>query len=351
VDKVDILVKAGDGGDGMVSFRREKYAPFGGPDGGDGGKGGSVYIVADANLTSLEMFRSKRQFSAATGGRGGGQKKHGAGGEGLVVGVPPGTLVYLRQGDSKMLLADLRSQGQKVLVAKGGKGGLGNIHFATASSQAPRVATKGRPGQEAALTLDLKLIVDIGIVGYPNAGKSTVLAAISGAKPKIASYPFTTREPALGVIDMAVKSYVIAEMPGLVGGSHLGKGLGNDFLRHLERARVLVHIVDGTSVSPAQDMENVNSELALYEPALAQKRQVVAVNKIDLPEARACLAELRRSFEAAGIPALFISGKSGEGVPEMVTGLAAALEEAPGEEPVASPEVAVFRPRPKTRRR
>lgn len=347
---MEIVVKSGDGGDGTVSFRREKFVPFGGPDGGDGGVGGSVYISADRSVTTLGWFRRKRRFKAASGKSGGKQKKHGAKGDDLLIAVPLGTMIFLKEDEEEVLLADLSQQGQKVLVAKGGNGGLGNVHFATPRNQAPRVATKGECGEERCLILDLKLIADVGIIGYPNVGKSTFLAAVSEAKPKIADYPFTTREPALGVVEVRMKIFVLAEIPGLIEGAHLGRGLGHDFLRHVERTKVLLHLLDGSSPSVIEDMNNLNTELALYKPSLAQKPQLVAVNKIDLPQVQARLPEIRQIFNSLGMTVFFISAITKQGVPELVSGMAEMVDRVGEERTVSETPVAVFRPKPKVKR-
>jgi len=344
------MISSGNGGDGVVSFRHEKFVPLGGPDGGDGGDGGSVHITADRSATTLDYFRRKRRFKAVSGKSGGKQKKHGAKGDDLVIKVPLGTMVFLKEDEQEVLLADLSQQGQKVLVAKGGSGGLGNVHFATSRNQAPKIATKGEPGGEHRIVLDLKLIADVGIIGYPNVGKSTLLAAVSKAKPKIADYPFTTREPALGVVEVGMEAFVLAEIPGLVDGAHLGRGLGHEFLRHAERTRVLLHVLDGRSPSIIDDMNNLNRELALYKPEMAQKPQVVVVNKVDLPEVQARLPEIRQLFSSLGVKAFFISAITQQGVSEFVLEIDRMLEEV--QEKCAGSEVpmAVFRPKPKVRR-
>jgi len=345
-DRTEIAVKAGDGGDGIVSFRREKWVPFGGPDGGDGGDGGDVVVMADEAATSLRIFRQKRHFRAADGKNGGDKKKHGRKGESLLLTVPVGTIVsHKSQIGGDTLIADLAQSGQQVVVAKGGKGGFGNAHFATSTNQAPQVAEKGEDGEENSIILELKIIADVGLIGYPNVGKSTLLAAVSAAKPKIASYPFTTREPVLGMVEVGRQSFVLAEIPGLIDGAHLGKGLGHDFLRHVVRTRVLIHLIDGSSSSPAEDMAQVNTELSLFDSALAQKPQLVVVNKIDLPQVKARLAEIRESFAAAGSKALFVSAATGEGIPELMAETMKILQSAPN--PEAGKRRKVFRPQPR----
>ena len=347
MDRVDIVVCGGDGGNGVVSFRHEKFVPLGGPDGGDGGIGGSVYIVADKSVTTLEQFRRKRQFRASSGKSGGKQKKHGAKGDDLMIKVPLGTMVFLNEEEQQLLLADLSQQAQKVLVAKGGRGGLGNVHFATSVNQAPKTATKGQLGQEHRLILDLRLIADVGIIGYPNVGKSTLLSALSKAKPKIADYPFTTIEPALGVVEVGMKTFVLAEIPGLVDGAHLGRGLGHEFLRHAERTKILLHLIDGSSPTVIDNMNNLNRELALYKPEMAQKPQLVAVNKIDLTEVQARLPEIKQLLASLGIKVFLISAIARQGLSELLSEIIAMLEMVGDKQ--AGPEVpiAVFRPKPR----
>jgi GTP-binding protein len=346
LDKVGITVRAGDGGDGMVSFRREKYVPFGGPDGGDGGDGGDVVIVADAVVSSFKILARRKNYRAADGGRGRSKKRHGRSGEELRLSVPVGTVVsYKSQIGDSSIIADLEQPGQEVVVAKGGKGGFGNTHFASSTNQAPQTAQEGEEGEEGSIILELKLIADVGLIGYPNVGKSTLLAAVSAAKPRIAGYPFTTREPILGVVEVGKLSFVLAEIPGLIDGAHLGRGLGHDFLRHIMRTKVLIHLVDGSSPSPLDDMIGVNNELSLFDSSLAKKPQLVAVNKIDLPQVGEKLAGIKESFSAAGIKALFVSAVSGEGIDELTAQAVKLLQS------VAEPEAAkikkVFRPQPR----
>lgn len=348
-DKVEIRVRAGDGGDGAVSFRREKYVPFGGPDGGDGGDGGNVTIVADNSITDLRSFKQKRLYGAGNGENGKGQKKHGKKGRDFILKVPLGTVAWkITFNNDKELLADCKEAGQQVVIAKGSRGGLGNTHFASSTNQAPIIAQKGEYGEEISIILELRLIADVGIIGYPNAGKSTLLAAASAAKPKIASYPFTTLEPVLGVIETDKKSFVLAEIPGLIDDAHLGRGLGYDFLRHIVRTRILIHLLDGTSVSPAEDMERVNTELSLYDPTLAQKPQLVVLNKIDLPEVRTRLPKLKDIFSGAGTDLHFVSAATGEGVTELMTKAMKLLDKAADEAKISEKvPKAVFRPKPR----
>ena len=313
------MVKAGEGGDGVVSFRREKFVPLGGPDGGDGGDGGNVLIVADVSVTTLRRFKQKRVYKAGDGKNGRGKRKHGKKGSDLVLTVPVGTVVlYKTQIVSDAIIADLEQSGQQVVVARGGKGGFGNTHFTSSTNQAPQIAQRGEVGEEYSIILEMRLIADVGIIGYPNVGKSTLLAAASAAKPKIASYPFTTREPVLGVTEVGQQSFVLAEIPGLIDGAHLGRGLGHDFLRHIVRTKILIHLVDGSSASPVEDLVQVNAELSLFDSALAHKPQLVAVNKIDLPQAQARLAEIKDAFSSVGIPVLFVSAATKEGVSELM---------------------------------
>jgi len=349
VDVAKIWVKAGEGGHGCVSFRREKFIPKGGPDGGDGGKGGDVVIVADEAVSNLRAFRRKRNYKADRGRDGAGRKKHGRNGADLVLAVPPGTVVSHKSqiGDTS-LIADLDRPGQRAVVAKGGRGGKGNTHFATSTNQAPQIAQQGEAGGELELILELKLIADVGLIGYPNAGKSTLLSAVSAANPKIAGYPFTTREPILGVVEVGTKSFVLAEIPGLIEDAHLGRGLGHDFLRHVERTRVLIHLVDGSSASPAADMAQVNTELSLFDSALGRKPQLVAVNKIDLPQVEAKLAEITASFKDVGTHVFLVSAASGRGLPGLMAEAMKLLQSVPAAEAGIRVPRKIFHPPPKS---
>lgn len=342
VDEVKIYVRSGKGGDGMLHFHREKYIARGGPDGGDGGKGGSVYLEVKPTLNTLAKFQHNSRFVAEEGRRGGANNMTGRSAEDLIVPVPPGTLVY--KADSDELLGDLVEPGQRLLVAKGGRGGRGNQHFATPSRQAPRIAEKGEPGEELHLRLELKLIADVGIVGMPNAGKSSLLASISNARPKIADYPFTTLEPNLGVAELDLDtSLVLADIPGLVEGAHMGVGLGDAFLRHIQRTRVLIHLLDGLSEDPLADYSQINSELALFDPALADKPQIVAFNKIDMPEARQRWPEIKAALEEREIEVLSISAMTRENLMPLLWKAHELLETAP-EPVVIRTEVPVYRP-------
>jgi len=294
VDEAKIFVASGKGGDGMVSFRREKFVPRGGPSGGNGGRGGDVVLKADASLNTLFFFRKRVHFKAGDGVKGGSSNKSGAHADALVVKTPPGTLV--RDADTGGLIADLVSADAEVIVARGGRGGRGNAHFRSAANQAPRMAEKGEPGIERWLRLELKLIADVALVGLPNAGKSTLLSVVSNAKPKIAEYPFTTLDPNLGTVVYDNKDLVFADIPGLIEGAHLGVGLGHAFLRHVQRTRIIVHILDGAADDPLADYNQIRSELALYDADLAQRPEIVTVNKMDLPEAREYWELLKESL-------------------------------------------------------
>lgn len=354
-DRAKIVVKAGDGGAGSASMRREKFVSRGGPDGGDGGRGGSVFLRANPELNTLLPFYYRRHFAATSGGAGHHRKQHGANGDDIYVDVPPGTQVRIISTDplevalTTITEADLVAPGQILRVARGGKGGLGNVHFTTSTHQAPRIAEKGEPGEERTLELELKIIADVGLVGYPNAGKSTLLAAASAARPEIAAYPFTTLEPVLGVVSMDDDVFVMADIPGLIEGASEGKGLGLEFLRHVERCRLLIHVLDGASglypgitedeaatrpidgaaFSPIHNFEQINLELAQYSPLLAEKRQIVAVNKMDIPEARERWPAIKAALAARGISAYAISAVTGEGVPELLRRVALELRELP----------------------
>ncbi len=324
VDEVDIHVTAGDGGRGCLSFRREKYVPRGGPDGGDGGAGGSVYIVATPRKNTLVDFRFHPEFEARRGGHGQGANKTGQTGEDLDIEVPIGTLVYEKspEGAGLELIADLAEEGQRVLIAKGGRGGMGNARFATSTNRAPRKTQPGEPGEERFLRLQLKLLADVGLVGFPNAGKSTLIARISAARPKIADYPFTTLTPNLGVVTLSDdRSFVVADVPGLIQGAHQGQGLGHQFLRHIERTKVLIHLVDVSGASgrdPVQDFETIAEELRLFDPKVAAKPQLVAANKVDALDEPERLHALEQHVVRKGLPFFRISAVTGEGVGQLL---------------------------------
>jgi GTP-binding protein len=344
LDHVEIWVSGGFGGSGLVSFRREKYVPRGGPDGGDGGRGGHVILVGDSSLRTLTSFRRRRRYTAKRGGNGGPAKRHGPNGEDLVLHVPVGTLVNRVSRASTEVLGDIAEAGERLVVARGGQGGRGNTRFATSTNQAPRIAEKGQRGEETHLVLDLKLLSDVGIVGMPNAGKSTLLRRVSRARPKVASYPFTTLEPVLGVVEIEYDSFVMADIPGIIEGAHEGAGLGHQFLRHVERTRVLVHLVDGTRPQPGVDIETLNAEMAAFNDELARKRQVIVVNKLDLSEVRERRAALEQALMTEGAAPRFISAATGEGVDGLLRLLLGVLSE----EREAGPlEPAVVRPAPR----
>jgi GTP-binding protein len=338
LDEARIFVKAGDGGNGALSFRREKFVPFGGPDGGDGGRGGSVFLRVNHNENTLLQFQHRRHFKAGRGGHGSGAKKHGRNGENFIIDVPPGTVVSTEDG----LLADLVRPDEMLMVARGGRGGLGNVHFATPTNRAPRIAEKGEPGEERWLRLELKTIGDVGLVGLPNAGKSSLLAAISAARPKIAAYPFTTLSPNLGVAEVGDIAIVVADIPGLIEGAHAGVGLGHRFLRHVERSRVLLHVVDASAPDPAADYQTIRDELAQYSAELAERPYLVALNKMDLPEAQARRDELVAALGGHDVVHP-VSAVTGEGVARLLTAIAGTLAELPAPAAPADGGVRVYR--------
>jgi GTP-binding protein len=325
VDEADIHVAAGHGGAGALSFRREKFVPRGGPDGGNGGKGGSVYVVADPHRNTLVHFRFTSEFAAKRGGQGEGSLRTGRDGDDLDIPVPVGTTVYRHDPlipDSEELFADLTEVGQRVLVAQGGRGGLGNAHFATSTNRAPRKHQPGEPGQEFHLRLRLKLLADVGLVGFPNAGKSTFIARVSAAKPKIADYPFTTLTPNLGVVTLSgERSFAIADVPGLIEGAHSGHGLGHQFLRHIERTKVLIHLVDVSGASgrdPVEDFQTIRKELELYNRELLEKPHLVVANKMDAVDEPDRVARLESRARALELPFFKVSAVTGDGVTELL---------------------------------
>lgn len=322
-DRTTIEIKSGNGGNGCVSFRREKYIPNGGPDGGNGGRGGDVTIRADRNVNTLQEYRFQRHFAAGNGEDGKGKKMAGAGGADLVLKVPPGTLIL--ESESRELVADLRNDGDEVLVAKGGAGGRGNMNFANPVRQAPRFATAGKLGTPLKLDLELRLLADAALVGFPNAGKSTLLSVMSAAKPKIASYPFTTLQPILGVVDVSGARFVLADVPGLIEGASEGAGMGHDFLRHVERARLLLHVLDVSNFDGIEPMDRfvaLNRELENYKNLLDSRPQWVVLNKIDLVT-EDTVQKLRDDLEALGYRVFAVSGATTEGVTELKQALAA----------------------------
>jgi GTP-binding protein len=322
VDEVDIQVIAGSGGNGCLSFRREKFVPRGGPDGGDGGAGGSVYVTAIATKNTLVDFRYHPEFKARRGQHGQGSNRTGQTASDLDVTVPIGTLVYDKSDGDLRLLADLAEEGQRVLVARGGRGGRGNARFVSSTNRAPRRTEPGEPGEEKFLRLELKLLADVGLLGFPNAGKSTLISRISAARPKIADYPFTTLAPNLGVVSLSDnRSFVVADVPGLIKGAHEGHGLGDRFLRHVERTKVLVHLVDVSGASgrdPVEDFDTIQEELTLFDRRLAEKPQIVAANKIDALDDPGALARLTKHARARRLQVIPISGVRGDGLPELL---------------------------------
>ncbi|HEX6972599.1 MAG TPA: GTPase ObgE [Limnochordia bacterium] len=343
LDRARIHVAAGHGGNGCVSFRREKYVPRGGPDGGDGGRGGSVIIEADPSLATLIDFRHQTHFKAGRGEHGQGGRKHGKDGADVVLRVPPGTVVKSEAG----VLADLVRPGERVIVARGGRGGRGNARFTRPTRRAPAFAEKGEPGEEGWIELELKLIADVALVGFPNAGKSTLIAAMSAARPEIADYPFTTLVPNLGVVSVEPgRSFVVADVPGLIEGAHAGRGLGHAFLRHVERTRVITYVVDAAGTEgrdPVDDFHTTRRELALYDPALHERPQLVALNKCDLPQSAEHAEALTRAAEAVGCRAFSVSGATGEGLRALVFAMWEALEATRAKEPAPEPH-RVYRP-------
>lgn len=330
-DEATITVRSGDGGNGIVHFRREKYVPRGGPSGGDGGKGGDVYLAVKPTLNTLIAFNQQRYFKAEDGQPGGSNNRTGRSADDVVIDVPPGTIV--RDADTGAVIADLVEPGQRVLIAKGGRGGRGNARFATSTNQAPRIAEKGEPGEERRLHLELKLLADIGLIGVPNAGKSTLLSVLSNAKPKIADYPFTTLEPNLGVAVIEDRDLVLADIPGLVEGAHMGVGLGHDFLRHIQRTRVLIHLLDGAGEDPIADFHQINTELALFDEHLGEKPQIVALNKMDLPQAQERWPHVRKTLGGLGYEVMAISAVTHENTRALLYRAVQVLDEVVEEEP------------------
>lgn len=343
IDRVKIQVKAGDGGNGMSSFRREKYVPKGGPSGGDGGRGGSIILAVDDNLNTLIDFRYKRKFIATPGDAGQTSNMYGHGAEDTVILVPPGTLV--RDEQTGELLADLVASGDRAIIAKGGRGGRGNAKFVNSVNRAPTFAEKGEPGEEKSLLLELKLLADVGLVGYPSVGKSSLLASVSAAKPDIAAYHFTTLTPVLGVVSLDEgRSFVLADIPGLIEGAHEGKGLGHDFLRHIERTRVIIHVLDASGMEgrdPIEDYHKINDELRLYNEKLASRPQIIVANKMDLPEAQANFPRIAEYMKNLGHETLAISAATSEGVRDLMWSAFHALATAPAA-PEASDEIRTY---------
>lgn len=339
IDQARIYVKSGDGGDGVVRFRREKYIPAGGPAGGDGGRGGSIYFVVDEGLSTLMDFRYRRKYVAPSGQAGQSKKMAGKDGEDLEIKVPPGTLV--KDAETGKVLLDLTIPNSRVLALRGGRGGRGNPHFTTSTRQAPSFAERGEPGKELWLKLELKLLADVGLVGYPNVGKSTLLSVVSAARPKVANYPFTTLTPNLGVVSLEPgHAFVMADIPGLIEGAHEGVGLGTDFLRHIERTRLLLHLVDAAGVDgrdPVDDYAKINEELRLYSPDLADCPQILVANKADLPEAEANLKRIEELAKAHGREFFVISAATNRGIAALMRRVDYLIREIKKADPVVEP--------------
>lgn len=340
-DRARIIIRSGKGGDGHVSFRRELYVPDGGPDGGDGGKGGAVIFEVDEGLNTLIDFRHRRKFSAQDGQEGGKRRCHGANGSDIILKVPAGTVI--KEAQSGQVIADMSGTNRRQIILKGGRGGNGNMHYATSTMQAPKYAQPGQDARELEVILELKVIADVGLVGFPNVGKSTLLSRVTNANPKIANYHFTTLSPNLGVVDIEGGGFVIADIPGLIEGASEGIGLGHEFLRHIERTKVMIHIVDAASVEgrdPVDDIYKINAELAAYNQELASRPQVIAANKIDAfhTEEDDTVERLKKEFEPVGIPVFPISAVSGQGVKELLYHVQAMLRELPEETTVFEQE-------------
>ena len=333
-DRARIIIKSGKGGDGHVSFRREKFVPNGGPDGGDGGKGGDIIFEVDEGLNTLTDYRHRRKFAAKAGEEGGKKNCHGKNGEDLVLKVPEGTVI--KDAESGKVIADMSGDNKRQIILTGGRGGLGNQHYATSTMQAPKYAQPGGEAIEIEVQLELKVIADVGLVGFPNVGKSTFLSRVTNAKPKIANYHFTTLNPNLGVVDLDGNGFVIADIPGLIEGASEGVGLGHEFLRHIERTKVIIHMVDGASVEgrdPLADILAINKELDAYDPSILEKPQVIAANKMDvcMEGSDEIIATLRKEFEPKGIQVFAISAVSGQGVKELLYHVQELLKTCPDE--------------------
>jgi GTP-binding protein len=341
VDEAKIFVASGKGGDGIIAFRREKYVPRGGPSGGNGGRGGDVVIKADAKMNTLYYFRKQVHFKAKPGSKGGSSNKTGADADPLIVRVPVGTVV--RDAETSGLIADLVRDGAEVVIARGGRGGKGNTHFKSSANQAPRIAEKGEPGVERWITLELKMIADVGLVGVPNAGKSTLLSVISNAKPKIADYPFTTLEPNLGTVLYDNTDLVVADIPGLIEGAHEGVGLGHSFLRHVQRTRLIIHLLDGAADDPLADYNQITTELALYDERLKERPEIVVVNKMDMPDVREYWALLKEQLEERGVEnPMVISALTRENVNTLIQRVFEMMATLPESETEENVEIPVY---------
>ena len=351
VDEVTIVVQAGKGGSGLVSFRREKYLPFGGPDGGDGGKGGDVFLHASSDIRDLASFRPKKLFKAEDGRNGGSQKMHGADARDLFIDVPVGSIAYVKQEGKELVIADLQRSGRKVMAAKGGRGGLGNVHFATSTRKAPREAQPGEDGERHNIILKLRLMVDVAIIGLPNSGKSTLLSALTGAKPEIAEYTFTTREPVLGMVESDLRSYVWSEMPAIIKNAHEGRGLGNHFLCHAERAMVLLYLVDGCRPDIRDNLNDLLREVELFSVELVKKNSVIAINKIDTFIDSSELDNIKQELNACGLPLFFISAKDRRGLSELIAAVNNIVDDEQAKRVAKSEPEVVYRPKPVDRKR
>ncbi|MFL2776506.1 MAG: GTPase ObgE [Dehalococcoidia bacterium] len=352
IDSVLIQITSGSGGDGAISGRHEKFVPRGGPDGGDGGRGGNVIIVGDHNENTLINFRYEKNFSASNGENGSKAKKHGKDGDDVVIRVPVGTQIINETGS---VVADILNSGEEYMAAPGGRGGYGNVKYSSSTSQYPVIAQAGEEGLKTSLRLELKLIADVGIIGVPNAGKSSLITFLTAARPKIANYPFTTIDPVLGIVEHRDKDFVMVDIPGLIEGAHEGIGLGHEFLRHIERTRVLIHLVDGTSENPSEDFHKINKELALFNEALIGKPQILAINKVDLDEVSVLAEDIRDSMGEDAWKFHIISAVSGEGVGSMMDEVVQVLSDQPSVIPpslsvdLQETDIPVIRPEPRRR--
>lgn len=349
IDKVDIHVKAGCGGDGSISFHRGRYIPLGGPDGGDGGDGGDVVLLVDEKVEDLSRLDKKGELVAESGVCGGKEKRHGKAGKNLLLRVPRGTAVYEVKGDGSLqVLDDMMKCGDRILIARGGRGGRGNVHFATAVNQAPKKAEKGDVGQVVRVVLEYKMVTDICLIGRPNSGKSSLLKMMTRVRPRIARYPFSTRQPTLGIVNGDKRDYVVAEIPAIDDGSSYGRGLGNKFLQHVERTRLLVYLLDSTSLAAAKDFAILDTELALYNRNLSTKNKVIVVNKIDLTEVSSRIDEIKLELTPLNVSVFFLSAETGQGVLQFSNEITEMVERITGQDMYqAGSEMKIFRPRPR----
>jgi GTP-binding protein len=344
-DQVNLFVSGGDGGNGCVSFRREKFVPHGGPNGGDGGRGGHVEVIGDLSLNTLGHLRNKQKIVARNGQNGKGKNQHGRDGEGREIHVPLGSVLWWKKSGDKGWVGEITKEGERVVIARGGQGGRGNTHFATSTNQVPMLAEAGQPGDEQTIFVELQLLADVGIIGLPNAGKSTLLSVISRAKPSIASYPFTTKEPILGVVERGWKTFVALEIPGLLEGAHRGIGLGLEFLRHAKRTRLLLHLLDGFEVDIVENLKTVNRELALYDESLGERPQILVVNKADLTGVQERAGALAQELASFGHSIHVISAATGEGIDDLLAEVQRLLEALPAVPPRKPGELPVLYPK------